>query len=99
MLYLIATFEIKPDSLDHIMEAVMPCVEATRAEIGCLSYELHLNLTKDNELVFVERWENRAALESHFKAPHLLAWREASHDYVTERRIEIIEGGDVEVRG
>lgn len=97
MLYVIATFKIKPNSLAHVMEAVMPCIIATRAEAGCISYELNQNLTNENELVFVERWENRASLEAHFKTPHIAAWREAGAKYIVERSIEIIENSDVEM--
>lgn len=96
MLYVIATFTIKPDSLEHVMEAAMPCIIATRAEAGCVSYELNQNLTDKNELVFVERWENRSALDAHFKTPHIAAWRDAGAKYIVARNIEIIENGDVE---
>lgn len=96
MLYVIATFKIKPNSLANIMEVVMPCIIATRAEAGCISYELNQNLTNENELVFVERWENRAALEAHFKTPHIAAWRDSGAKYIVERNIEIIENGVVE---
>lgn len=98
MIHLIATLTIKPGSLDAIREAVMPCIEATRREDGCVSYDLHQSLTDENTLVFVERWETRAHLEAHFDTPHLIAWREAGSPYFIDRKIEIIEGGDVEFR-
>lgn len=98
MIHLIATLTIKPGSLDAIREAVMPCIEATRREDGCVSYDLHQSLTDENTLVFVERWETRAHLEAHFDTPHLIAWREAGSPYFLDRKIEIIEGGDVEIR-
>lgn len=98
MLYLIATLKIKPGSLPAIMEAVMPCIEATRQEKGCISYDLHQSLTDPETLVFVERWETRQALENHFTEPHLIAWRDAGGPYFLDRKIEIIENSDVEIR-
>ncbi len=97
MIHLIATLTIKPGSLAAVTEAVHPCLEATRAEAGCISYDLHVDVSDDTRLVFVERWENRAALDAHFQTPHLQAWREAGGQYFTSRNIEIIEDGRVEV--
>lgn len=98
MIYLIATLEIKPGSLPQIMEAVMPCIEATRREAGCISYDLVQSLTDENTLMFVERWTDMAALDAHFEEPHLIAWRDAGAPFFVSRKIEIIEPADVEVR-
>ena len=98
MLHLIATLKIEPGSLPAIRQAVMPCIEATRREKGCITYDLHQSLTDPDTLVFVERWETKAALENHFTEPHFLAWREAGGKYFLDRKIEIIENADVEVR-
>lgn len=97
MLYLIATLEIKPGSMPAIMEGVMPCIEATRREEGCISYDLVRSVTDENTLMFVERWETRAALDAHFKTPHLIAWRDAGEPYFLSRKIEIIENSTVQV--
>ena len=98
MLYLIATLKIKPGSMPAILEAVKPCIEATRKEKGCISYDLHQSVSDENQLVFVERWTDKASLEAHFKEPHLIAWRDAGSQYFLDRKIEIIENGDVEIR-
>ncbi len=98
MLYLIATLKIKPGSLPAIMEAVRPCIRDTRLETGCISYDLHQSVTDENTLVFVERWTDRESLEAHFETPHLKAWRDAGEEYFLDRKIEIIEGGRVDIR-
>lgn len=98
MLFLIATLKIKPGSLPAIMDAVAPCLEATRKEEGCISYDLHQSVSDENILVFVERWTDRPSLEAHFETPHLIAWREVGEQFFLDRKIEIIEGGNIEVR-
>lgn len=98
MIYLIATLHIKPGSLPTIMEAVAPCIEATRKETGCISYDLVQSLTDENTLMFVERWTDKEALNAHFHEPHLIAWREAGEPLFVSRKIEIIESANVEVR-
>ena len=97
MLFVIATLTIKPGTLDEVVAAATPCLEGTRKEEGCISYDLHVAVDDETKLVFVERWESREALKAHFSAPHLVAWRDAGAPYVTARRIEIIEDGKVEV--
>lgn len=98
MVHLIATLKIKPGSLPAIRKAVQPCIEATRKEKGCISYDLHQSITDENTLVFVERWTDKAALNAHFETPHLIAWREAGGPHFLDRKIEIIENADIEIR-
>jgi quinol monooxygenase YgiN len=98
MIHLIATLKIKPGSLPEILKAVAPCIEATRLETGCISYDLFQSLSDENTLVFVERWDDKAALEAHFHEPHLIAWREAGSPFFLDRKIEIIENADIEIR-
>jgi quinol monooxygenase YgiN len=38
------------------------------------------------------------ALDNHFTEPHFLKWREALTPHLLDRKIEIISGGEVEVR-
>ncbi len=97
MIVLVATLRIKPGSLNAVLEAARPCIDATRRETGCISYDLHQSLTDPECLVFVERWESREALASHFEAPHLIAWREAGGPHFVDRKIEIIHPDSVEV--
>lgn len=98
MIFLIATLRIKPGSFPAVLEAVKPCLVATRLEHGCLSYDLHVNVTDPEELVFIERWESQAALDAHFEAPHLKAWRTAGGPHMVSRKIEIIHPERVEAR-
>ncbi|NKB50818.1 MAG: antibiotic biosynthesis monooxygenase [Rhizobiaceae bacterium] len=91
MIYLVATLTIKPGSLPNFIDAAKTCIEATRREAGCISYDLHQSQTDENTLVFVERWENQESLDGHFNAPHFAVWREAGGPYFTSRKIEIIE--------
>ncbi|MCX7341208.1 MAG: putative quinol monooxygenase [Hyphomicrobiales bacterium] len=96
MIYLIATLRITPGSLPAVIAAVKPCLDATRQEAGCISYDLHVDVTDPEALVFVERWETREALAAHFTTPHLQAWRAAGGPHILARRIEIIDPETVE---
>ncbi len=53
-------------------------VPITRAEAGCLQYDLHLDNEKPGLFVFYENWESRALWQSHMNAPHLAAYMTAT---------------------
>lgn len=95
MIYVVATLELKPNSFDAAVKAATPCVEETRQEDGCISYDLHQDVMDKSKLVFVERWRDMAALKAHFTAPHLLAWRNKAADLVAKSTVEIINPADV----
>lgn len=96
MIYVIATLEIKPGTFDQVVAAAKPCIEATRKEAGCLTYDLHHSVTDENKIVFVESWESRAALEAHFGQPHMATWRDLAAPFFVGRKIEVIDPASVE---
>jgi quinol monooxygenase YgiN len=98
MIYLIATLKVETGMKNKLAEVVEPCLEGTRKEKGNISYDLMVNIKDDTSLVFVERWESMEALNNHFTEPHFLKWREALTPHLLDRKIEIISGGEVEVR-
>lgn len=95
MLYVLASITLKPGSLKAVLAAAAPCLQATRKETGCFFYDLHQSVSDPDTLIFVERWQDRAALDAHLKQPHLVQWREHSQAHIVSRNIEIIENGDV----
>jgi len=97
MIYVIATLTIKPGTSADVFAAAGPCIEGTRNEAGCLSYELNQSLTDENTLVFIERWKSRADLDQHFKQPHMDEWRKKGAQYIDGRKIEIIDPANVEI--
>ncbi|MDD9908414.1 MAG: putative quinol monooxygenase [Ahrensia sp.] len=97
MIYIIATLSIKPGTFDQVMALATPCIEATRKEDGCLSYDLHRSVNDENTLVFVERWRDMDAIKAHFVEPHLVAWRDGAEGLIADKKIEIITPEDVKV--
>ena len=97
MLYLISTAHLKPGTREACLEHAHAIIAASRAEPGCLSYDVHMSLTDPDRIVLIERWADRAALDAHFKTEHFQAWRAAIADCVVSRRMEIITPAAVEV--
>ena len=42
-------------------------IEKTRKEEGCISYSLFRDIEDDSILTMIEEWENKDALDKHFK--------------------------------
>lgn len=96
MIYVIATLQLKPGSLDALRDAAMRCIEATREEPGCVFYDMNASASNSERVVFVERWKSREDLDKHFSTPHMKAWREASAPHITSRTVEIIHPEKIE---
>ncbi|MFP1721772.1 putative quinol monooxygenase [Lonsdalea quercina] len=66
----VACLQAKPEYLKEITDAVTKAVEPSRKEAGNLQYDLHAEIDKPGAFVFIERWKNKAALETHEKTAH-----------------------------
>ncbi len=96
MIYVIATIELKPGSLDAVRAAADAVRAETLTEDGCIAYEQFSSLANPDRLVVVEQWATREALTVHSKQPHLKVWRDASGPYTLSRKIEIVHPEKVE---
>ena len=69
--YVLATFVASPgqeQSLDALLRGLLA---PTRAETGCIRYDLWQNSENPAEYTLVEQWESEAALDAHLQTPHL----------------------------
>jgi quinol monooxygenase YgiN len=62
----VATFNVKPESVDAVREAATRAIAAVHQEPGCDLYALHEG---ENSFVFVEQWADADALKTHSTAP------------------------------
>lgn len=76
MLTVIAKVRAKPEARAEVERELRALVEPTRAERGCINYDLHVSQQDPNVFLFYENWEDRAALDAHAASPHMNAWRE-----------------------
>lgn len=58
-----------------VREALESFVEPTRAEDGCLRYDLFQDITDPLKFTFIEEWTSEAALDKHSKSAHIAAGR------------------------
>lgn len=65
-------------------ELLSGLVAPTRAEKGCINYDLHQSLEDPRLFVFYENWENQEVLDRHFQTSHVLSAMEKSAKILTE---------------
>jgi quinol monooxygenase YgiN len=75
-LHVIAHIRARPEHVKIVRDVLIGYVEPTRAEDGCLAYELFEDRSDEAHFTFVEEWSSEAALELHGQSPHIKAGRE-----------------------
>lgn len=74
---IIAMIKARPGQAPELKKLLVAQVEPTRAEDGCLTYDLLHNNADENDFAFVEEWRDLAALKAHVKSDHIQKGREA----------------------
>jgi len=90
MIVLNVTYKCKPGMnkafLDKLNEECLGA--ACRAEDGNIKYDYYLPADGSDELLLVEKWQDKAALKTHAAQPHFTRIGEVKADYVLDTVIE-----------
>ncbi len=81
-LTIVANIHAKTDKIDLVKAELLKLVPITRAEAGCLKYDLHQDNENPAHFAFYENWETRELWQTHMSAPHLTAYMEATEGAV-----------------
>ena len=71
MYTILGTVTARPETRDELATLLQAQVAPTRAEPGCINYDLHVDAADPCVFVFYENWTSRAALDVHLTMPHL----------------------------
>lgn len=80
----IATIKAKPGMESEVEQALRALIEPTRAEPGCINYDLHLLSDDPTVFMFHENWRSRKDLEEHLKMPYLEQFLAQSEEILAE---------------
>ncbi|MEO1601801.1 MAG: putative quinol monooxygenase [Pseudomonadota bacterium] len=69
---------------DLVHAELMKLIEPTRAEAGCIQYDLHRDNSEPGHFMFFENWENRDLWQTHMNNDHLKAYMAATEGAVDE---------------
>ena len=83
-LTIVARIIAEPGQEAPVWAELEKLVPITRAEAGCLQYDLHVDTTAPGTFVFYETWESRELWQTHMTAPHLAAYMAATDGAVAD---------------
>lgn len=69
---MVVLLKIKEGTSDKFEAAFAKAVKPTRAEKGCLTYDLNREAKTPNQYVLYERWQSLPALQAHLEAKHIV---------------------------
>ncbi|WP_435661349.1 putative quinol monooxygenase [Leisingera caerulea] len=83
-LTIVANITANPGKTDLVKAGLEKLIAITRAEDGCITYDLHQDNENPAHFMFYETWESRALWQTHMQAPHLAAYMDATEGAVAE---------------
>jgi quinol monooxygenase YgiN len=73
LLTVVARLRAKAGQEAKLRGELQRLVAPTRAEAGCITYDLHESMSEAGCFLFHEVWKKPADLDAHFQTPHMLA--------------------------
>lgn len=83
-LTVIANVHARPGQADLVKAELEKLVPLTRAEEGCINYDLHQDNSDPAHFVLYENWESREVWEVHKGGAHLRQYMEATSGKIDE---------------
>jgi quinol monooxygenase YgiN len=86
------TVRVPLENLAGLKPHMQAMLAASRAEDGCLTYSYAEDVAEPGLIRVFEAWRDQAALDAHFKTPHMAEWRLAWPRFgVSDRRLSLYE--------
>ena len=83
-LTIVARILAKTENRELVKTELLKLIETTRAEKGCINYDLHQDNENQNLFLFHENWESRALWQIHMQNTHLSDYMKATEGAVEE---------------
>ncbi|HSX26162.1 MAG TPA: putative quinol monooxygenase [Chlamydiales bacterium] len=75
-IFCISYFHAKPQHRVELIRELLKLLEPTRAEPGCIYYELYLDNKDPNYIILPSKFINLKALDEHDKEPYIVRFLE-----------------------
>ena len=83
-LTIVARILAKAEKRELVKSELLKLIEVTRAEKGCINYDLHQDNQNENLFLFYENWESRELWQTHMNNAHLADYIKATDGAVEE---------------
>ena len=81
-LIIVANITAKPGKVDLVKTELEKLIATTRAEEGCLKYDLHQDNSNAAHFMFYESWASRELWQAHINSQHLKDYLSATEGAV-----------------
>lgn len=81
-LTIVARILAKAGKGELVKAEVLKLIDVTRAEEGCINYDLHQDNENENLFIFYENWENRELWQKHMQNRSLAQYLNATEGAV-----------------
>ncbi|MEM9763427.1 MAG: putative quinol monooxygenase [Pseudomonadota bacterium] len=83
-LTIVANIHAEAGKIDLVKAELLKLIPTTRAEEGCIAYDLHQDNDDPAHFTFYETWENRELWQIHMNNQHLQDYMAATEGAVAE---------------
>jgi quinol monooxygenase YgiN len=83
-LTVVARIRAKPGKEAEVERVLLDLAKHTRAEAGCLNYDLHVSQDDPTLFLFYENWASKAHLDAHAQSAHIQAFRAHAGEWLAE---------------
>ena len=95
MLLIVGTIRLPVGKLEEARPVMQRMISGSRAEPGCLEYSYAQDVLDAGLIRVTEVWRDRAALDAHFRSPHIAVWRSSWPALgIGERNLVLYEAGE-----
>lgn len=83
-LTIVANIIAKPDKVELVKAQLLKLIAVTRAEEGCINYDLHQDNQNPAHFVFYENWTSTEHLQAHLASSHIAEYIAATEGSVDQ---------------
>ncbi|MEL6493878.1 MAG: putative quinol monooxygenase [Cyanobacteria bacterium J06623_7] len=83
-LTIVAHVTAKSDRIDFVKAELLKLIDITRAEEGCINYDLHQDNNNPAHFLFYENWDSRELWQTHMNNKHLKDYMAATEGSIED---------------
>jgi quinol monooxygenase YgiN len=81
---LVARLKVKEEGVETIKATALALVGPSRAEEGCINYDIHQSIEDETVFVWHETWANKTVLDEHFQKPYFTDFFAKVNEFAAE---------------
>ncbi len=91
-LTIVALIFAEEEKRELVKSELLKLIEPTRAEEGCINYDLHQDHENPNLFLFYENWTSRELWQAHTKSNHIAEYKKNTVGAIAESTVnEMVE--------